>query len=81
MVTAECVLDDHGSYLAVTVHSNSSDRRAHDIGGDLAYGDHILPEWGLHLLDVDLAMGNLLDLLEHQTKAYLAHTAALSSSP
>jgi hypothetical protein len=72
MVTAECMLDDHGSYLAVTVHSDSSDRRAHDMGGDLVYNDRVLPEWGLHLIDVDLTMGDLLTLLDHQTKAYLA---------
>jgi hypothetical protein len=29
-----------------------------------------LANWGLHLIDVNLAMGNLLDLVDAQSKAY-----------
>ncbi len=29
-----------------------------------------LAQWGLHLVDVNLAMGNLLDLVDAQSKAY-----------
>jgi hypothetical protein len=28
--------------------------------------------WGLHLIDVNLAMGNLIDIAGKQAKAYLA---------
>jgi len=28
--------------------------------------------WGLHLIDVNLAMGNLVDIVREQGKAYLA---------
>ena len=29
-------------------------------------------EWGMHLIDANLAMGNLLDIAEKQSKAWLA---------
>jgi hypothetical protein len=32
----------------------------------------INPGWGLHLVDVHLAMGNLVDLVRAQAAAYLA---------
>ena len=28
--------------------------------------------WGLHLIDANLAMGNLVDIVGAETKAYLA---------
>jgi len=31
----------------------------------------IRPEWGLHLIDVNEAMGNLLDIVGEESKAYL----------
>jgi hypothetical protein len=30
------------------------------------------PEWGLHLIDANLAMGNLIAIVDAATKAYLA---------
>ena len=38
--------------------------------GDLGAAAKPLANWGLHLIDVNLAMGNLLDLVEAQSKAY-----------
>ena len=31
----------------------------------------VLPDWGLHLIDANLAMGNLVDIVRAQTKTYL----------
>jgi len=30
--------------------------------------------WGLHLLDVNLTLGNLLDIVGQQSKAYVSKT-------
>jgi hypothetical protein len=30
----------------------------------------VLPEWGLHLIDVNLSIGNLIDIVRDQTKVY-----------
>lgn len=75
MLTAECVANDSGSYLAVSVHGDPAGPRASDIVGDVVVGGQVHPEWGLHLIDVNLAMGNLLDIVERQSKAYKSMSA------
>ena len=74
MLTAECVSNEHGSYLAVSVHAEPSGPRITDIPGDVIYNGQLLPEWGLHLIDVNLTMGNLVDIVSRQSKTYLAST-------
>jgi hypothetical protein len=46
------------------VNDNPSDPRIDDIGGDLT------PEWGLHLVDANVAMGDLVRLAAAQARAY-----------
>src|SRR6185436_8437981 len=72
MLTAECVSNEKGSYLAVTVHGNPTDPRTDDIAGDVVTNGQVQTDWGLHLIDANLAMGNLVDIVKHQAKAYLA---------
>jgi hypothetical protein len=43
---------------------NSIFGRSDDIGGDLT------PEWGMHLVDANVAMGNIEDLVATQAEAY-----------
>ena len=68
MLTAECVSNEKGSYLAVTVHGNPSDPRTDEITGDVVREGKVLPEWGLHLIDVNLSIGNLIDVVRDETK-------------
>jgi hypothetical protein len=75
MLTAECEANEHGSYLAVTVHGDPAGPRASDISGDLIVGGQVLPDWGLHLIDVHLAMGNLIDIVQQESKAYVSAAA------
>jgi hypothetical protein len=72
MLSAECLSNEHGSYLAITIHADPASPRAHAIGGDLEINGNILADWGLHLIDMNLAMGNLVDIVGQQSKAYLA---------
>jgi hypothetical protein len=72
MLTAECVNNEHGSYLAVTVHPTPGGARINDIGGDVIVGGKVQENWGLHLIDANLTMGNLVALVGDQAKAYLA---------
>ncbi|HXL23759.1 MAG TPA: DUF3089 domain-containing protein [Candidatus Dormibacteraeota bacterium] len=74
LLTGECVSNDSGSYLAVSVHGDPAGPRASDITGDVVVGGQVLHDWGLHLIDVNVAMGNLLEIVEAQGKAYLAAT-------
>ena len=71
LLTAKCASNEHASgYLEVTVHGNPSDPRVDDISGDLGANGSVLANWGLHLIDVNLAMGNLIDIVAQQAKAY-----------
>ncbi len=76
LLTAECVSNDKGSYLAITVHGDPSDPRVDDITGDVVIGGQVQADWGLHLIDVNLAMGNLVDIVGQQGKAYLGSKTA-----
>ena len=72
LLTAQCVANDKGSYLEVTVHGNPADPRVDDIAGDVMANGEVNPSWGLHLIDVNLAMGNLVDIVREQGKAFAA---------
>jgi hypothetical protein len=70
LLTAECVANEKGSYLAITVHGNPSDPRTDEITGDVVREGHVQADWGLHLIDVNLAIGNLVDIIREQSKSY-----------
>jgi hypothetical protein len=70
LLTARCSTNEHATYLEITVNGNPSDPRIDDIGGDLGGPAKPLANWGLHLIDVNLAMGNLVDIVGQQAKAY-----------
>ena len=72
LLSAECLADEHGSYLAVTVHPTPGGVRTNEISGDVLVNGQVLPDWGLHLIDANLTMGNLVAIVGDETKAYLA---------
>lgn len=72
LLSARCVSDGDFTYLSVKVNADPADPRADDIGGDIAVAGVVLKDWGLHLIDVNLAMGDLVDLVGSQSQAYLA---------
>ncbi len=72
LLAAECVTNENSSYLAVTVKADPNDPRADDIPGDVMVGGNVLRDWGLHLIDVHVAIGNLVDLVGKQSESYLA---------
>ena len=50
--------------LQTAVNADPSDPRADDIGGDLT------PEWGLHLIDISIVMGDVVERVRDQAAAY-----------
>jgi hypothetical protein len=66
----QCASNENATYLEVTVHGDPSDPRIDDIGGDLVTAGQLLADWGLHLIDVNLAMGNLVDIVTQQGRAW-----------
>ena len=71
LLTAECVYGDF-DYLAVTLHPTPGGVRVNDIGGDVKVGPMILKNWGLHLIDANLYMGNLVHIVGEDSRTYLA---------
>jgi hypothetical protein len=63
-IEAECREHNGFSYLEITVYGATEDPRIDDIGGDLS------PDWGLHLVDANIAMGDLVAIAERQAQAY-----------
>jgi hypothetical protein len=72
LLTAKCATNENGHFLEVAVNGDPADPRADDIPGDLGAAGRVQANWGLHLIDVNLAMGNLVDIVGKQAKAFLA---------
>jgi hypothetical protein len=81
LLTAACRSNEHATYLEVTVHGDPSDPRADDIVGDIGANGQVLANWGLHLIDVNLAMGNLVDIVGRQAKVWVAAAAGTGRKP
>jgi hypothetical protein len=60
LVEGECVVSDQFHYLEVRYQSSAGDHWPTDLGGRLS------SPWGLHLLDANVALGDLIDLVSHQ---------------
>jgi len=72
LLSGECKTSGSTTYLEVKVNANPSDPRTDDIVGDLGGGSQVLADWGLHLVDFNIAIGNLVEIVGQQTKAWLA---------
>jgi len=72
LLSGECVSNEAGQYLAISINADPSDPRTDDITGDIYTDGKLNPAMGLHLIDINLVMGNLLDLARSQTRAYRA---------
>lgn len=72
LLSAECRHDGGFHYLAVTLHPTPGGARTNAITGDVVVGGHILKDWGLHLIDMNLTMGNLVDIVRREGQTYLA---------
>ena len=72
LISTECVTSGKFSYLAVTVNADPADPRADTIAGDVTILNKVLADWGLHLIDMPVVMGNLVELANTQAKAWAA---------
>ncbi len=66
LLSARCVSDEHGDYLALSINADPADPRVDDLLGEVRRGGRALPEWGFHVIDVELAMGDLVNLVRAQ---------------
>jgi len=70
LLTAQCTSNDNATYLEVTIKADPVGRRTSDITGDIVVNGQVLANWGLHLVDMNLAMGNLIDIVGRQAKVW-----------
>jgi hypothetical protein len=71
LVTTECVDKHNRTYLEVRLNIDTNDGRADDVYGDIMTPTGPNQGWGLHNLDVPLHMGDIVELVGYQAKAYL----------
>jgi hypothetical protein len=64
LLDGSCLTRDGFTWLDVTINRGPSGGRADDLPADLG------PEWGMHLQDVQLALGDLVALATRQAQAY-----------
>jgi hypothetical protein len=68
-----CVRDGAAHYLAVATEPAAPGAgRPAEVPGDLVAVGRVFPDWGLHLVDLQLPMGNLLALAKRQGAAWRA---------
>jgi len=72
LISTECTATGKFHYLSVTVNPNPGGARTDKIVGDVAVFGKILPDWGLHLIDMSVVMGNLVELSNKQAKSWMA---------
>ena len=73
LLTGACVSKNGFNYLEAHVNADPADPRTDTIAGDVVGpGGQIAADWGLHLIDANIAMGNLVDVVGQESKAWLA---------
>ena len=65
LLDGECRSDGEFTYLALTANGDPADARTDDIGGDLPGGR------GMHIVDTNIAMGDIESLVASQAAAYV----------
>ena len=64
-ILGECLDNGTFSYFSVEFLSDPSDPRTDSVGGELT------PQWGLHVVDMSVALGDLVDTAHTQSETYL----------
>jgi hypothetical protein len=68
LVSARCVNNGPRGYLEIRVNADPRDKRTDRVGGEVGAAGFFLPGWGMHLIDVTAAQGNLLRLVEDRAR-------------
>jgi Protein of unknown function (DUF3089) len=66
LVEATCKTEGFFTWLSLTVNGDPDDPRTDDIGGAFT------PPWGMHLVDFNVAMGDIERLVASEARAYMA---------
>jgi hypothetical protein len=70
LLTGECMARDNANVLSVGVNADPADPRTDTINGDVMIGGQVVEAWGLHLVDMQVVMEDLVDLARQQGQAW-----------
>jgi hypothetical protein len=71
LLTGECVTRENANILSVGINADPADPRTDTINGDVVVDGQVVPAWGLHLIDMQVVMEDLIDLARTQGQAWL----------
>ncbi len=71
LLTAACVSTPEFNYLAIHINADPASPRTSEIAGDVIVGGQIQKNWGLHLIDANLTIGNLVDIVRQEGEAWV----------
>jgi hypothetical protein len=61
LASGRCVSNGQRGYLSIRTNADPADKRTDRIGGEVGVMGMFLPGWGMHLADISVAQGNLVD--------------------
>ncbi len=64
LVSARCVNDGQRGYLSIRTNPSPGGKRTDRVGGEVGLLGFFLPGWGMHLIDVSAAQGDILRRIE-----------------
>jgi len=71
LVTTRCIESGDFDYLSFQMNPDQRGKRTNRLAGEIVRPFGIDYSWGLHILDVDHSMGNLIAIVAAQSRAYL----------
>ncbi len=72
LITTRCIESGEFDYLALSVNTDPRGKRTNRLAGEIVRPFGIDYSWGLHILDVDHSIGNLIAIVAAQSRTYLA---------
>lgn len=70
LLTGRCVDSGGAQYLEVAVNAVPTDPRTDTISGDVLTDGKVAADWGLHVIDANVAMGDLVAAAAAQAQAF-----------
>ena len=71
LVSTQCVTKGEFTFLEMHVNADKADARTDELAGEIQRATGPDLNWGLHLIDVDHSMGDLIRIADKQSAAYL----------
>jgi len=78
LVSTHCVENAEFDYLALHVNTDPRGKRTNRLAGEIVRPFGVDYSWGLHILDVDHSIGNLISIVQAQSQAFTRANRATS---